>query len=240
MHRVLSKALEDAVKDELIHKNPAKLVTPPPKNKYEASFLTVKEIREMLKKFKDDEMFIPVLLSVLPGLRRGEVLGLQWKDIDFDNRLIRIRNNYVMVDGNPVLQGKTKTDKSSRNIVVAERIINSLKDHQHAQKKMRVRLGKDYFKSDFVCTWMDGKPFNPSHVSRAFSARMKTYSLPMIRFHDLRHSNASLMLSQNAPMKGASDRLGHSTIQITSDLYGHAERSVQEQIANMIDNVIWG
>lgn len=90
VHRVLSKALEDAFKDELIHKNPAKLVTPPPKDKYEAAFLTVKQIREMLEKFKDDGMYMPVMLSVLLGLRRGEVLGLQWKDIDFDNKIIKL------------------------------------------------------------------------------------------------------------------------------------------------------
>jgi integrase len=104
---------------------------------------------------------------------------------------------------------------------------------------MRVRL-KNYHQSNFVCTWMDGQPFNPSHLSRAFSLRMEHYGLPAIRFHDLRHSNAALMISQGAPMKGASDRLGHSSIQITQDIYGHVERSVQEQIAATIEKAIWG
>lgn len=240
VHRVLSKALEDAYREETIAKNPAKLVTPPPKEKFKAEFLPANQIREMLDKFRDDEMFMPVYLSIVLGLRRGEVLGLQWQDIDFDNRIIHIRNNYVMDNGKPTLRGDTKTEMSTRDIVITERIIQVLKEHQHKQRKLRMQLGQAYRVSNFVCTWSDGQPFNPSHVSRGFSLRMKKYGLPMVRFHDLRHSNAALMISKNVPMKGASDRLGHSTIAITNDLYGHIERSVQEQIAETIDKAIWG
>lgn len=240
VHRVLSKALEDAFKDELIHKNPARLVTPPAKNNFEASFLNATQIRDLLDKLQDDEMYIPVFLAALLGLRRGEVLGLQWKDIDFDNKVIHIRNNYTMANGKPILREKTKTDSSRRDIVVTERIIQTLKKHRLQQKIMRARLGEKYFVSDFVCTWKDGQPFNPSHISRAFGQRLDKLGFPKIRFHDLRHSNASLMIAQGTPMKGASDRLGHSTIQITQDIYGHVERSVQEQIADTIDKAIWG
>ncbi len=240
VHRVLSKALEDAYKDEIIHKNPARLVTPPEKKKFEGASLPAAQIKEMLDKFQDDEMFMPVMLSVLLGLRRGEALGLQWPNVDFENKIIHIRYNYVMVDGKPVLREKTKTDSSNRSIIVTERIIKILKDHKHKQKIARIRLGKKYFKSDFVCTWGDGQPFNPSHLSRSFKLRMEKYGLPAIRFHDLRHSNASLMIDKGAPLKGASERLGHSTVQITQDLYVHPERSVQEQIAETIDKAIWG
>ena len=240
VHRVLAKALEDAFKDEMIHKNPARLVTPPAKEKFDSGFLSVAEIRTMLDKLQDDEMYIPVLLSVMLGLRRGEVLGLQWKDIDFKNKLVRIRKNYTMDGGQPILLEKTKTDSSRRDIVVTDRIMKILKNHRTSQKKLRASLGKNYHKSDFVCTWKDGYPFNPSHLSRSFGKRLDALGLPKIRFHDLRHSNASLMISQGAPMKGASDRLGHSTIQVTQDIYGHVERSVQEQIAATIDKAIWG
>jgi integrase len=239
VHRVLSKALEDAFKDEIIFRNPARLVTPPAREKFEAGFLAAAQIREMLDKLQGDEMYMPVMLSVSLGLRRGEVLGLQWKDIDFNNKIIRVRNNYVMAGGQAVLREATKTDSSHRDIIVTDRIMKALKAHRHGQKVMRARL-KDYHKSDFVCTWQDGQPFNPSHLSRSFSLRLERLGLPRIRFHDLRHSNAALMISQGAPMKGASDRLGHSTIQITQDIYGHVERSVQEQIAESIDQAIWG
>lgn len=242
VHRVLSKALEDAFMEETIPKNPAKLVKPPSKEKFEAGFLTASQIRQMLNTFRDkeDDMYIPVMLSVLLGLRRGETLGLQWKDINFDEKLVKIRSNYIMVEGEPTLREKTKTDSSRRNIIVTDRIIQELKAHRLYQKKRQAKLGPVYHKNDFVCTWSDGQPFNPTHVSRNFSYRMKKYKMPQIRFHDLRHSNAALMILQNANMKGASDRLGHSTIQITNDLYGHVERSVQEQIAQQIDDAIWG
>jgi integrase len=240
VHRVLSKALEDAYMEETIHKNPAKLVTPPPKNRFEAGFLTANQIKGMLEKFKDDALYIVVFLSVVLGLRRGEVLGLQWGNIDMEQKIIYIRKNYIMNSGKPELTDKPKTDSSIRDIVITDRIVKELKAHKVRQIERKLQLGAQYHKSDFVCAWPDGRPFNPSHISRAFTNRMKKYSLPDVRFHDLRHSNAALMISQNAPMKGASDRLGHSTIQITNDLYGHVERSVQEQIANMIDVALWG
>lgn len=241
VHRVLSKALEDAYKEETIPKNPAKLVTPPAKDKFEAGFLTINQIREMLDKFQGDDMYMPVFLSILLGLRRGEVLGLQWQDVDLEEKVIHIRHNYIINDdGKPELRQKTKTDSSRRDIIITDKIVKELKAHRVKQKKLQLQLGQLYHVSDFVCTWQDGRPFSPSHVSRSFALRMKKYGLPPIRFHDLRHSNAALMISQNAPLKAASDRLGHSTIQITNDLYGHVERSVQEQIAKQIDQVIWG
>jgi len=242
VHRVLSKALEDAYEEETIAKNPAKLAKPPAKDPFEAGFLTVEQIRETLNKFRDDEMYIPVYLSVVLGLRRGEVLGLLWENIDLKNKIIRIRKNYIMKNGRPVLQDKTKTDTSRRDIVITDRIVNMLKEHHKKQSKMKLELGGKYYKSDsdFVCTWPNGKPFSPSHVSERFKLRMKKYGLISLRFHDLRHSAASLMITQNVPMKGVSDRLGHSTIVITNDLYGHIERSVQEKIAEAVDKALWG
>lgn len=240
VYRVLSKALEDAYREEIIPKNPAKLILPPPKNQFEAKYLTARQIREMLEKLKDDELYMPIFLSVMLGLRRGEVLGLQWDDIDFEEKIIHVRHNYMMIDGKPQLREKLKTDSSRRDIVVTDRIIQELKNYKQKQSIMRLQLGKKYYKSNFVCVWKDGKPFNPSHISRAFSLRMEKYGLPKIRFHDLRHSNAALMIGQNVPMKGASERLGHSTITITNDLYGHVEKSVQQQIAETIDKAIWG
>lgn len=260
VHRVLSKALEDALKDEIIHRNPAKAVTPPKLTKHKAKFLESKEIKLMLEKFKDDEMYIPVFLSVVLGLRRGEVLGLRWENINFDNKVISICEQYTMADGKPIFIEDVKSDGSKRDIVVTDRIINILKAHKKSQKKNRIMEGKKYIKeikcnymnsdstteekvlktTDFVCTWQDGSLFNPSHISRSFKIRMKNYGLPEIKFHELRHSNGALMITQNVQLKGASERLGHSTIAITNDLYGHVEKSVQQQIAETIDSAIWG
>ncbi len=240
VHRVLSKALEDAFLDDMIPKNPAKAAKPPKVTKYKACFLEVDQIRTMIEKFADDELYVPVYLSVVLGLRRGEVLGLHWKHIDFDNKIVMIRQELTMVGGQPVLLEDVKTEDSERDIVVTDRIINLLKQHKRRQLEQRAALGNKYFKSDFICTWPDGKPFNPSHISRSFKLRMKNYGLPEIRFHDLRHSNGSLMIGQNMPLKAASERLGHSTIVITNDFYGHIERKVQIQIAEGIDKAIWG
>lgn len=241
VHRTLSKALEDAVnEDEIINRNPAKAVKPPKsKKKFKASFLPIATIREMLNKFKDDEMFVPVYLAVVLGLRRGEVLGLKWKYVDFENKVVKIREESTMAYGKPIHLDEVKSEDSNRDIIVTDRIIKMLKEHRRQQKVMQAALGIKYHKSDFVCTWPDGELFHPSHISRSFKKRMKEYGLPEIRFHDLRHSNGALMIAANIPMKGASDRLGHSTITITEDFYGHVEQSIQEQIAEKIDSTLW-
>ncbi len=240
VHRVLSKALEDAFIDDMIPKNPAKAVKPPKVTKFKAGFLEVAQIRTMLEKFATDDLYIPVYLSVVLGLRRGEVLGLHWKHINFDNKTIMIRQELTMAGGQPILLEEVKTEDSERDIVVTDRIITLLKQHKKKQLEQRAALGNKYFKSDYVCTWPDGNPFNPSHISRSFKLRMKNYGLPEIRFHDLRHSNGSLMIGQNMPLKAASERLGHSTIVITNDFYGHIERKIQVEIAEGIDKAIWG
>lgn len=188
----------------------------------------------MLAKFEGDELFMPVYLAVVLGLRRSEVLGLKWNRVDLKEKVIRIREGFVMAQGKPVLLENVKTQTSDRDIVITDRIVALLESHKKKQKKLRTIV------TNFVCTWPDGSLFNPSHLSRAFKLRMKKHGLPEIRFHDLRHSNGALMIASNVPMKGASDRLGHSTIVITNDFYGHVEDSVQRQIAETIDKAIWG
>lgn len=240
VHRVLSKALEDAFKDEIVHRNAARAVSPPKVSKHKANFLTIAQIRAMLDKFEGDELFLPVYLAVVLGLRRGEALGLTWNDIDFENKLVKVRNNYTMAQGKPILLDEAKSNDSERDIVVTDRILRLLKDHRKKQLETKLKMGSKYHKSEFICTWPDGVLFNPSHVSRSFGLRMKRFGLREITFHELRHSNGALMISNNTHMKGASERLGHSTIVITNDFYGHIERGVQEQIAEAIDKSIWG
>lgn len=234
VHRVLSKALEDACKDEVLYRNPAKNVSIPKVTKYKAQFLSIAQIKDLLTKFEGDDLFIPVYLSVVLGLRRGEVLGLKWEHIDMKNKVVRIRENYVMAQGKPLLLENVKTQTSDRDIVITDRIVALLEAYRKKQKKLRTII------TDFVCTWSDGSLFNPSGLTKTFKRRMKKFELPEIRFHDLRHSNGALMIACNVPMKGASDRLGHSTIVITNDFYGHVEDSVQRQIAETIDRAIWG
>jgi len=259
VHRVLSKSLEDALHDEIINRNPAKAVVPPKLQKHKAQYLDTNQIKLMLEALKEDEMYIPIYLSVVLGLRRGEVLGLRWKNIDFDKKKILICEELTMYQGKPIFLTNVKTDGSNREIFVTDRIVEILRQHKLMQKKKKVSQGTNFITEmpcqhsdgteitektlstmEFACAWNDGSLFNPSHVSRAFKERMKKHGLPEIKFHELRHSNGALMIAQNVHLKGASERLGHSTITITNDLYGHVEKSVQEQIAETIDNAIFG
>lgn len=261
VRRVLSKALEDAVIDEILEKNPSKAAKSPQVPKHKAKFLSALQIRAMLEKFKNDDIYIPVYLAVVLGLRRGEALGLRWENIDFDQKIVMIRSEITMYEGNPIFIEDVKTEDSDRDIIVTNRIIELLKRHKMSQKENKLAMGRKYISdftcqyckekgseiiekemktSGFVCTWPDGALFNPSHLTRSFKERMKKNELPDITFHELRHSNGALMIKQNAPLKGASERLGHSTIVITNDFYGHVEISTQQEIAENIDTAIWG
>jgi integrase len=260
VRRVLSKALEDACIDEILEKNAARTAKSPEVAKHKAKFLSTAQIKTMLEKFENDDLFVPVYLAVVLGLRRGEALGLRWENIDFDQKIIMIRSELTMYDGNPIFIEDVKTEDSDRDIIVTDRIIELLKRQKISQKENKLAMGKKYISkftcqycvekgskitekemkaTDFICTWPDGVIFNPSHVTRSFKDRMKKFGLPEITFHELRHSNGALMISQNVQLKGASERLGHSTIVITNDYYGHVEKSVQESIANTIDRAIW-
>ncbi len=239
-HRTLHKALADAVVDDLISANPASKVSPPRKEKFEAAFLSVEQINALLDGLKEDILYMPVLLALMLGLRRGEVLGLQWPDVDWEDTLVKVRHNYGIERGKPVLRRRTKTDAGARDIVVSARIMDELRRHWVKQSEWRLALGEGWRGGEFVCCWQDGKPFELSHFNRMFQVRLQRLGLPRIRFHDLRHTNASLMIISNVPIKGASARLGHSSTAITQDIYGHLDRTVQERIARAVDEVVWG
>lgn len=237
-HRVLKKALGQAVKLQLINKNVADFVEVPKKKKYYAKVLEEKEISKLLKVFKDTDIYIPVVLALGVGLRRGEVLGLRWQDIDFKNKTITINQTLLHARKGHIFS-TPKTEKSRRTIVISDNIINLLIERKEEQEKYKEMLGEGYQDFDLVTCNKDGTPINPSTFSHKFSNILKQNELPNIRFHDLRHTNATLMLKNNIPAKIASERLGHSSIGITLDLYSHVTKEMQEEVANKLDKVLF-
>jgi integrase len=239
IHRVLRKALSNALKMQLIPRNVADAVELPKAKTYYAKFLNEKELRKLLNTLKNTDIYIPVLLASCLGLRRGEALGLQWKDIDFENKTISvIRALLPSIGGTPIFhEAKTKT--SERTIVISDSIIFELEKHRNKQQRYRKLLGNAYKDYDLVTCLNNGSPINPASFSHTFARTLKKHNLRHIRFHDLRHSNATLMLKHNISPKVASERLGHSKINITLDLYSHVLKEMQEEAANKIDNAIF-
>lgn len=237
IHATLRKALNDAVKMLYADRNVAELVNPPKFKAYEASFLIETEVCKMLKDFKGTSIFIPVLLAAGLGLRRGEALGLQWKDINIEKNKVNIRR--ALLPGKGYYNfSDLKTAKSRRTLSVPKNIIEYLKKEKCRQVENKLFLGKGYKDMDMVCCNDDGSPIAPTALNHRFGKLLKMNSLPNIRFHDLRHTNASLMLKQGIPMKVASDRLGHTTIGITINLYTHTDDDLQQDAAEKLNSIL--
>lgn len=234
IHMVLKQALKKAYEIQLIPKNVADMVKIPKQKKYIPNFLYEEEIPVLLEIFKNSNIYIPVLLAVGIGLRRGETLALKWANVDLENKVISITENLIPTkDG--VQFSTPKTEASQREIVVPQTIIEELiqqKEKQIANKKL---LGNEYIDNDLVCCYNNGKNFSPGAVSHLFADTLKANNFRHIRFHDLRHTNATLMLNADISPKVASARLGHSKVNTTLDIYSHVAKKKQEESAEKLD-----
>lgn len=234
VHRNLREALDHAVRLQLIQRNVADMVTLPKAGNYKAEVYSPDELTHLLQVAKDTDMELPVALAAVMGLRRGEVLGLRWCDIDFDKKKLTVCNNLVQTSkGN--ISKEPKSANSLRILELPEGLIPILKRHKALQAENRLKLGAGYREDNYVYCKADGSPYSPGYLSRKFTAFLKKNHLKRIRFHDLRHSNATLMLACGIPAKVASERLGHSNIGITLDLYSHCLDSMQKDAAEKIN-----
>lgn len=238
IHRVLRKALSQALKLQLVSRNVADYVEIPKKKPFNASVLNKNELSLYLDAFKDTYLYLPVVLALSVGLRRGETLGLRWKDIDFENKTIIINQTLLHAKAG-IIVGTPKTERSHRSIVISESILGLFKKQQEKQAEYKSKLEDAYNDHDLVCCHEDGSPINPATLSRKFEKILRRNNLNHIRFHDLRHTNATLLLECKVPAKIVSERLGHSTIGITMDLYSHVLKEMQEEAANKLEDLIF-
>ncbi len=223
IHRVLNKALKDAVIDGILIKNPAEGVTRPTVRKFQNDIYDINMLKSLLEVVKGTDLHIPVALGVSLGLRRGEVLGLQWRNINFNTGKIEIRQQISYNEQKKVIELTTlKTENSIRTLPVPKGLMELLQEHKEEQETIKKLVGTDYFDSDLVCCYNDGSPFNPKNFSKKFKRFLEKNNLPLIRFHDLRHSYATLMLETNVDLKVTSAMLGHSSVTITADIYQDA------------------
>lgn len=238
IHANLKSALKQAVKLGIIDKNPAEAVTIPRAKEYKAQVYTEEEVRKLLMYVKGTRLEVPVALEVGLGLRRGEVLGLKWSAIDFKQKKLKVETSLVYVNKEFIFK-PPKSSAGERTLIVPDSIIELLKEHKKRQNKLRLALGSEYQNYDLVCCEPDGRPIIPTSFSKRFSTFLKEHELKQIRFHDLRHTNASLLLKYGIAAKVASTRLGHSSIGITLDLYSHIYNEVEIEAANKIERGIF-
>jgi integrase len=233
VHTTLRRALRDAVADGLVVRNVAAQARPPRARRVEMHTWTAAELGAFLASVHEDRLYAAWLLLATLGLRRGELLGLRWSDVDLTSGRIAIRNTLVMVDGKPAM-AEPKTAKGRRSLTLAPQVLEAVRGHRARQAAERLSWGPDYIDSGLVVTTEDGRPLHPESLSGLFVRQAKRAGLSPIRLHDLRHSVASILLAQGVHPKVVSEQLGHATIALTLDTYSHVIPSLQEEAAGVI------
>ena len=183
-------------------------------------------------------MEIPYLLAIFTGMRCGEVLGLKWDDVDFENKKIRIKRSLCFVSGKGLIFKEPKTKKSKRQISISQHVVNVLKKHKQKQEFQEEKLGTQYQDNNLIVCTDDGKPLDPRNLLRQFYRLIEEANVPRISFHDLRHTHATILMQQGENPKVVSERLGHSRVGITLDLYSHVSDDLQEQAAEKFENAL--
>lgn len=245
-HNVIRKALQTALKLDLILSNPADRVERPKKEQFIGSFYSQTELNTLFTLIKDDPLKLVIYLASFYGLRRSEVLGLKWEAFNFEDKTITIKHKAIETrkDNKRVilLKDKTKNQSSYRTLPLVDDIIVLLKEHQKQIDENKKLCGNTYNKKylDYICVDSLGKLFRPEYVTDHFTLIMNKNkdTLRKIRFHDLRHSCASLLLAKGIPMKEIQDWLGHSTYSTTANIYAHLEKDTKNKSANVLSNVL--
>lgn len=194
---------------------------------------SIEQIEEFLRHIKGEPLYIPVLLATKTGMRCGEILGLKWKDVDFDKKTLYVRRAKTFDNSLKT----PKNDTSKRPIELMNDLVTELKAHQLSQKKKKLSLGKEYVKSDFICTLDDGTPIKTNYVSKTFPRKVKSLKFPKIRFHDLRHSFATIALANDIHPKVVQEILGHSDIKVTLQTYSHVIPTLHKDSIDKIEKI---
>ena len=229
-HANIHKALKYAVKMDLITVNESEKTERPKMEKFEAMFYNEHELGLLFNAFRGDRMEIVVLIAAYYGLRRSEIIGLRWDAIDFEKGTITIREKAYVVkddDGSRVTKfhNQLKTRASHRTLPLIPFIRDLLKEKKEQNEYLGKIMKHDYCHDydDYICTDNFGKLITPVYVTDHFASMIRKHRLKKLRFHDLRHSCASLLLASGVPMKAIQEWLGHSTFQVTADFYSHLE-----------------
>jgi len=233
VHANIRKALQHAVNLNIIPYNPADRVVKPKKQKYVASFYDEEQVNLLLNATKDESIYPVIFLTAFYGLRRSEALGLRWNDVSFKNRTVTICNTVVEYD-TVVEKERTKTDSSRRTLPLIAPVEEYLLRLRAEQEKVAAYLGEGYIQNDFICKQASGKPFYPNYITERFSKLIVRYSLPKIRFHDLRHSSATMLLANGFSLKEIQEWLGHADLGTTANIYAHVLYKSKENMAECI------
>jgi len=241
-HRLLCALFNDAVEWQVIPYNPAGRVKPPKVKKKQAGYYNEKQAGALLEALETEPLKYKVLviLALATGARRGEVMGLEWKDVNFETDTIEVRQVSQYLPEKGIFVKEPKNETSKRVISIPASVMDLLKTYRKEWLENRLLMGDLWQGSEMLFTSWDGKPMHPDTITSWFIKFLKRHNLPHIAFHALRHTSASLLIAEGVNLKSVSRRLGHSNISTTGDIYAHALRSVDQEAAAKLDNLFNG
>ncbi len=236
-HRIISNALRYGVKMGVLGRNVAQAVDPPRLVRKALSVLAPEDLSRFLEAAKRT-VYYPLLFTALyTGMRRGELLALRWRDVDLEMATLSVVNSIYRLNRQYVIK-EPKSPHSRRMIALPPTLTLMLRNYRIEQAKQREMVGKPLAENDFVFAHIDGEPIDPDTVTQAFGNILQKAGLPHLRFHDLRHTHATLMLKAGVHPKIVSERLGHAKISITLDIYSHILPGLQEAAAESFDKML--
>jgi integrase len=238
IHVTLHKALKQAVRDGLVPRNSTEAVKPPQVRREEIHPLTSEQVKTLFEAAKGDRLEALYILAVTTGLRQGELLGLKWDDVDMESSALQVRRTLTTAKGGAVLSAP-KTKGSRRTVRLSQTALEALRSHLARQLEEIDRVGSLWRENSLIFASEVGEPLNRHDLTlRRFKPLLRRAGLPEIRFHDLRHTCATLLLSKNVNPKIVSEMLGHATIAITLDTYSHVLPTMQESAAKAMEDAL--
>lgn len=229
IHGLLHKALDNAVKWGYVSRNVCDSVSPPRIIKPEMKTLTMEQANKLLDVVHGHRIEMLLTLALTTGMRRGELLALRWSDADLEKGTIQVRRTVDFIGKYGYVENEPKTAAGRRMIVLPSFVVDMLKQHRFQQLELRMKAGSNWQEKNLVFTGLQGNYLNPRYVPKMFDKILVEAGLPHIRFHDLRHSAATLLLSMGVHVKVVQEILGHSNISMTADTYSHVLPSMQEE-----------
>ncbi len=237
IHRILAASLSRAVEQQILARNPADAFRKrlPKVERRPMTTLTTEQSILLLSAIKHTRVYAPALIAIATGMRRGEILALRWKHVDFEHNTVRVLESLEQVKGGPLRFKAPKTDKT-RSVTLPAFATDELRRLKRIQAEELLAVGIRQSGTTLVCARGDGEPLQPRSLTHEFTRLVgRLLEVPRVRFHDLRHSHATQLLLAGVHPKVAQERLGHSTVSITLDLYSHVTATMQADAAAQLD-----
>jgi integrase len=240
IHTLLHDALKTAVKWDLVPRNVSDMVDPPRPERKKFNVWSLEDVQRFLNapEVKEHRFYVAFLLALTTGMRQGEILGLQWRDIDFANNTIHVQRTLTRI-GDGETFGPPKSESSNRVIYVPPEVIEVLRKHKAKQNEVKLLMGAAYNNLDLVIARTNGNIVTQAFLRKKFVDLITKLDMPYIRFHDLRHTHATIMLELGEKLKVIQDRLGHSALTTTADIYTHVSKTLQKGSADILSEAIF-